>query len=184
MPICLKHSKIPGCFEIIPEVFNDGRGTFIKTFHNGVFKENRLEINFAEEYYSLSCKGVLRGLHFQLPPMDHVKLVYCVSGMVLDAVVDLRVGFRTYGEFETFELSAEKANMIYIPKGLAHGFYVLSESAIMMYKVSTVYSPEHDTGILWSSVGIPWPDKMPIISKRDSEFKSFTDFKSPFIYEK
>jgi len=184
MQIDLKHSKIPSCFEIIPEVFKDERGTFVKTFHEGVFKKNSLETNFAEEYYSFSCKGVLRGLHFQLPPVEHVKLVYCVSGKVLDAVVDLRVGSPTYGEFETFELSAEKANMIYIPKGLAHGFYVLSESAIMMYKVTTVYSPEHDTGILWNSVGIPWPDEKPIISKRDSEFIAFKDFKSPFVYQK
>jgi len=182
MKINLKPSKIPSCFEIILEVFKDERGSFVKIFHQDVFQEYGLEIYYAEEYYSFSHKGVLRGLHFQLPPMDHVKLVYCVSGKVLDAVVDLRVGSPTYGEFETFELSAEKANMIYIPKGLAHGFYVLSESAIMMYKVTIVYSPEHDRGIRWNSVGIPWPDEKPIISKRDSEFPDFKDFKSPFIY--
>lgn len=183
MKINLKPSKILGCFEIIPETFKDERGTFVKTFHESVFKENRLEINYPEEYYSFSHKRVLRGLHFQLPPMDHIKLVYCVLGKVFDVVVDLRVGSPTYGQFETFELSSEKANMIYIPKGLAHGFYVLSESAIMVYRVTTVYSPEHDTGILWNSVGIPWPDEKPIISKRDSEFKPFKDFKSPFIYQ-
>jgi len=183
MEIEIKQTEIPGCFEIFPKVFRDERGVFVKTFHEDVLRERGLETRFAEEYYSFSHKRVLRGLHFQLPPKDHVKLVYCVSGKVLDAVVDLRVGSPTYGEFETFELSSEKANMIYIPKGLAHGFYVLSESAIMMYKVTTVYSPEHDTGILWNSVGIPWPDLNPIISKRDSEFKSFRDFKSPFIYQ-
>lgn len=111
-------------------------------------------------------------------------MVYCVYGKVFDVVVDLRVGSPTFGEFETFELSAEKANMIYIPRGLAHGFYVLSEHAIMMYKVSTVYSPEHDTGILWNSVGIPLRDENPFISKRDSEFLPLKDFKSPFIYHK
>ncbi len=147
MQICLKNSKIPGCFEITPQIFKDERGMFVKTFHKDVFKEHGLETGFVEEYYSFSCKGVLRGLHFQLPPKDHVKLVYCVSGEVLDAVVDLRVGSPTYGQFELFEVSAEKANMIYIPKGLAHGFYVESENAIMMYKVTTVYSPDHDTGL-------------------------------------
>ena len=183
MQIDLKHSKIPGCIEIIPKIFKDERGTFVKTFHENVFKENGLETNFAEEYYSFSCKGVLRGLHFQMPPMDHVKLVYCVFGKVLDVVVDLRVGSSNYGDFENFHLSSEKANMIYIPKGLAHGFYVLSDIAIMIYKVTTVYSEKHDTGILWNSIGIPWPDKKPIISQRDSQFIRFADFKSPFVFE-
>ena len=182
MQINIKQTKIPGLFEILPHIIKDERGLFIKSFHQDIFKKNGLTADFVEEYYSFSYKEVLRGLHFQLPPMDHVKIVYCVLGKVLDAVVDLRVGSPTYGEFETFELSAEKANMIYIPKGLAHGFYVLSKSAIMVYKVTTVYSPEHDTGILWNSVPIPWPDKNPLVSKRDSEFKPFKDFKSPFTY--
>jgi len=183
MEIEIRQTKIPGCFEIIPKILKDERGRFVKTFHEGAFKANRLETHFAEEYYSFSHKRVLRGLHFQLPPMDHVKLVYCVSGKVLDAVVDLRVGSPTYGNFETFEVSAERANIVYIPKGLAHGFYVQSENAIMMYKVTTVYSPEHDTGILWNSVDIPWPDEKPIISQRDSQLIRFADFKSPFVFK-
>jgi dTDP-4-dehydrorhamnose 3,5-epimerase len=183
MEVIIKETLIPGCYELQPNAFKDERGFFIKTFHRDVFEYNGLETNFVEEYYSFSHKGVLRGLHFQLPPMDHVKLVYCVYGRVLDVIVDLRVGSPTYGDFEIFELSDEQANMVYIPKGLAHGFYVLSESAIMMYKVSTVYSPEHDTGILWNSIGIPWPDEKPIISKRDSEFLAFKDFKSHFSYQ-
>ena len=178
----IKESKIPGCFEIMPNAFRDERGVFVKTFHQGFFEENGLETHFAEEYYSLSHKKVLRGLHFQLPPMEHVKLVYCVFGQVLDAVVDLRVGSPTFGKFDTFELSAEKANMVYIPKGLAHGFCVLSASAIMMYKVTTVYSPSHDTGILWNSIDIPWPYRAPVISQRDSKFMAFDGFKSPFIF--
>jgi len=183
MQIDIKQTKILGCFEILPKIFRDERGFFVKTFHQDVFKKNGLETNFSEEYYSFSYKRVLRGLHFQLPPMDHAKLVYCILGKVFDAVVDLRIGSPTYGKFETFELSSDKANMIYIPKGLAHGFYVLSENAIMMYKVTTIYSPEHDTGILWNSVGIPWPDEKPIISQRDSQFISFADFKSPFVFK-
>jgi dTDP-4-dehydrorhamnose 3,5-epimerase len=178
----IRQTKIPGCLEILPQKLKDKRGFFVKTFHKDMFRKYLLETDFVEEYYSFSYKRVLRGLHFQVPPMDHVKLVYCISGKVLDVVVDLRIGSPTYGEFEMFDLSSEKANMIYIPKGLAHGFYVLSDNAIMVYKVSTFYSPEHDTGILWNSVGIPWPDEKPIISKRDSEFLSFKDFKSPFFY--
>jgi dTDP-4-dehydrorhamnose 3,5-epimerase len=183
MKLILKKTLIPGCYELQPNVFRDERGLFVKTFHEDVFKENGLETHFAEEYYSFSHKRVLRGLHFQLPPMEHVKLVYCVYGRVLDTVVDLRVGSPAYGDFETFELSDEQANMVYIPKGLAHGFYVLSESAIVMYKVTTVYSPEHDTGILWNSADIPWPDEGPIVSKRDSEFIACKNFNSPFVYK-
>lgn len=101
---------------------------------------------------------------------------------MLDAVVDLRVGSPSFGKFDNFELSAEKANMVYIPKGLAHGFCVLSAIAIMMYKVTTVYSPAHDMGILWNSIDIPWQYKAPVISQRDSKFMAFYDFKSPFIF--
>lgn len=176
----IKKTKIAGCYEILPKVLRDERGHFVKTFHEDIFRESGLEPHFAEEYYSMSHKGVLRGLHFQLPPMDHVKMVYCVAGQVLDAVVDLRVGSPTYGQHEIFEMSSEKANMVYIPRGLAHGFYVLSDSAVMLYKVTSVYSSEHDAGILWNSVGIQWPDQAPIISKRDSGFPSLVNFVSPF----
>lgn len=182
MQIEARQTQIPGCLEIVPKIFKDERGRFVKTFQQNIFKKHGLEANFVEEYYSVSYKGVLRGLHFQLPPMEHVKIVYCIAGKVLDVVVDLRVGSPTYGGCEIIELSDERANMVYIPKGLAHGFYVLSDNATMMYKVTTTYSPEHDTGILWSSVNIPWPDKRPVVSKRDGAFKAFKDFKSPFVY--
>lgn len=171
---------IPGCYEIKPEIIDDDRGQFVKIFHKDFYVQNHLENNYSEEYYSISNRGVLRGLHFQIPPHEHVKLVYCVEGCVFDAVVDLRKNSTTYGKYETFELSSKKANMLYIPPGLAHGFYVLSERAIMVYKISTVYSPKHDTGILWNSANIPWPDKNPVISKRDSQFIEFDQFQSPF----
>jgi dTDP-4-dehydrorhamnose 3,5-epimerase len=175
-------SRIPGCFEIQPVVFKDERGLFVKTFHEQVFAQHGLETHFAETYYSRSYKGVLRGLHFQVPPYDHAKLVYCIAGRVKDVVVDLRVGSPTYGEFASFLLSAETANMVYVPRGLAHGFYTLSDSAIMMYKVTSVYSPQHDTGIRWDSVGIDWPNDNPIISERDRQFVPLADFQSPFRF--
>jgi len=179
----LLETNIPGCYEILPEVLKDERGLFVKTFHQNFFAENGLETHFAEEYYSYSRNDVLRGLHFQLPPYDHTKLVYCVSGEVMDAVVDLRMGSPTYGKFKVVTMRSEKANMIYIPPGLAHGFYVKSSNAILMYKVTTVYSPNHDAGILWNSAEIPWPINTPIISKRDSEFVTFANFKSPFYFQ-
>jgi dTDP-4-dehydrorhamnose 3,5-epimerase len=104
-------------------------------------------------------------------------------GEVLDIVVDLCLNSPTYGQFATFDVSAKKANIIYIPCGLAHGFYVKSDRGIMMYKVSTVYSPNEDTGILWNSLSIPWRCDNPIISQRDQSFISFSDFKSPFVYQ-
>lgn len=176
-------TKIPDCYELQPKIFEDERGSFVKTFHEDVFQSHNLEINFAEEYYSVSVKNVIRGLHFQLPPQEHTKMVYCVEGEVLDVVVDLRLNSPTYGQFTTFDVSAKKANIIYIPPGLAHGFYVKSAQAIMMYKVSTVYSPNEDAGILWNSLPIPWGNDNPIISKRDQNFPTFSEFKNPFTYQ-
>jgi dTDP-4-dehydrorhamnose 3,5-epimerase len=183
MQFDIRKTKIPGCFNIFPRPIEDDRGHFVKTFHEDCFKVHGLETHYTEEYYSLSYKRVLRGLHFQLPPMDHAKVTYCVYGTVLDAVLDLRIGSPTYGDFEMFELSAEHANMVYIPKGMAHGFYVVSDVAIMMYRVTASYSPEHDAGIAWNSAGIPWTDSSPVISVRDSKFVALKDFKSPFAYK-
>ncbi len=178
----LKRTNIPGCFEILPQIINDERGRFVKTFHRGLFQNLGLNADFPEEYYTVSKKGVLRGLHFQTPPSDHTKIVYCVEGEVFDAVVDLRVGSPTFGKYEVVKVSSAIGNIIYIPSGLAHGFYVVSENATLIYNVSTVYSPQHDSGILWNSVGIPWPDPAPIVSRRDTTFPSISNFTSPFTF--
>jgi dTDP-4-dehydrorhamnose 3,5-epimerase len=176
-------TAIPGCYEIRPHVFTDHRGKFVKTFHRGLFAGYGLNVDWREEYYSVSKAGVLRGLHFQLPPHDHEKLVYCTAGEVLDVVVDLRVGSPTFGQHLTINLSAESSNMVYIPCGLAHGFLSLSVSSTLMYKVASVYSPENDAGILWSSVGVDWPVNSPILSDRDSGFLPWEEFHSPFLFD-
>lgn len=173
---------ISGCFEIRPRVFADSRGRFVKTFHSDVFRERGLATDFREQYYSESARNVLRGMHFQVPPADHEKLVCCLAGSVLDAVLDIRKGSPTYGKHVLLELSSERANMIYVPRGLAHGFLVVSETALVSYNVTTVHSPSHDRGILWNSAGIPWPAKRPILSDRDSRFVPFDDFDSPFVW--
>lgn len=170
-----KDTAIPGCYELLPNVHTDERGKFVKTFHLDDFESLGLRTDFKEEYFSVSRKGVLRGLHFQKPPHDHVKMVYCVEGNVFDAVLDLRKASPTYGKNISFELSGEKCNVLYLPKGVAHGFYTMSTSAIMMYKVTAVYSPGHDSGIMWNSAGIAWPCNSPAISERDSKFKNFLD---------
>jgi len=174
-------TKIPGCYEIIPKIFEDLRGKFVKTFNKDLFLEKNLEINFAEDFYSISYQGVLRGMHFQLPPHEHAKLVYCIDGEVLDVLVDLRLGSPIYGIPVQFQLSAKKANILYIPKGVAHGFYTISNLATMVYKTSTVYNKDCDSGILWQSFDI-WPNTNPIVSAKDSDFLCLDDFKTPFVF--
>ena len=176
----LIESQISGCFELQPNIFDDARGRFVKIFNQDDFENSGLEIRFPEQYYSVSKKNVIRGMHFQLPPCDHAKLVCCVQGAVFDAVIDLRIGSPTYGHAETFELTADKANSIYIPKGMAHGFCTLSDEAILMYSVSSVYSAECDSGIQWNSGDIAWPIQDPILSARDQSFVPLDQFISPF----
>ncbi|MCX5791136.1 MAG: dTDP-4-dehydrorhamnose 3,5-epimerase family protein [Elusimicrobia bacterium] len=180
MSFIKRETPIPGCFELLPAIRRDSRGMFIKIFHAGQFREFGLATDFKEEYYSVSKKGVLRGLHFQDPPAALSKLVFCVEGDILDAVLDLRTGSGTYGRAFTIKLSTRKANMLYIPKGCAHGFFALSRRVVMLYKTSAVYSPEHDKGILWNSAGIKWPCKNPILSPRDRSFPEFRNLASPF----
>ena len=151
--------------------FSDYRGSLIKTFHEPTFGQCGLETDFIEDYYSISNKNVLRGLHFQVPPHEHTKIVYCVCGKVFDVVLDIRKGSPTFGKFETFIINDENAHMIYISPGLAHGFYTLSDKAIMMYRVSTVYSPDSDSGILWNSANISWPCDEPILHSEIKNFK-------------
>lgn len=180
MSFIKKETLIPGCFELLPNVHKDKRGAFVKILHAPAFRKLGLDFTFTEEYYSVSGKGVLRGLHFQAPPEAHVKLVCCLGGEVLDAVLDLRKKSGTYGKAFTLKLNAKKGNMLYIPRGCAHGFYSLSADSVMLYKTTTVHSVENDVGILWNSAGIKWPAGKPVISPRDAAFPELRDFKSPF----
>lgn len=175
-----QESKLKGCFKLTPKTFTDERGQFTKIFHEKTFKDLNLETKFKEEYFSISHGGVLRGMHFQTPPEDHVKLVYCSHGSILDVVLDIRHGSPTFGMFDTFELNGSKGETLYIPKGFAHGFYTLSESATMVYKVSTMHAPSNDKGIHWDSFGMEWPSKNPIVSARDSALPPLKQFITPF----
>ena len=171
---------LPGCFELIPERKQDERGYFVKIFNAELYSSHGLETEFPEEYYSYSTKGVIRGLHFQEPPMALTKLVVCFDGVVMDVLLDLRVNSPTYGKHLTVELSAESGNILYIPHGIAHGFQVTSDSALMLYNVSKVYSPALDSGVLWNSAGIAWPILNSNLSDRDKSFKKLADYVSPF----
>lgn len=173
-------TPLEGLFEIQPVVRPDVRGAFIKTFHEPAFKELGLATNFVEEFHTISVKNVIRAMHFQLPPEAHVKLVYCAEGKVLDAVADLRKNSPTYGKFHLVELDSAKGNMLYIPIGFAHGYQVLTERSVVIYKTTTVFSGRHDTGILWSSFGIPWTCDAPILSEKDKVLPTLAEFDSPF----
>jgi dTDP-4-dehydrorhamnose 3,5-epimerase len=175
-----KPTSIPGCFELLPAAHKDKRGLFIKTFHAGDFKALGLETAFKENYFSVSRKGVIRGLHFQTPPAALAKLVFCTQGEIFDAVLDLRRNSKTCGKAFTLKLTAKKANMLYIPKGLAHGFCALSGTAAVFYSATAVYAPQCDTGVLWNSAGINWPCKKPVISARDAAFPALKDLKFRF----
>lgn len=182
MNIRINETPLPDCFLISLPEQKDKRGNFVKIFDAETFGEKGLETIFPEEYYSISRRGVLRGLHFQIPPQEHVKLVCCLEGIIFDAVVDLRRASPTFCQFNTFALKGNEANLLYIPPGMAHGFLAQSETALVLYKVSTVYSPAHDMGILWSSVGIPWPTPNPVVSARDEAFPTLLCFETPFAY--
>lgn len=175
-------SSIPGCLLIDPFHAADSRGSFTKIFRHSEFAAAGLHGDFREEYYSISGRGVLRGLHFQNPPHDHFKVVHCVQGACIDAVVDLRVGSPTYGRHAVFELDADTPRIVYVAPGLAHGFFALRDGTILLYRTSTEYAPDHDCGIRWDSVGIDWPSAQPILSQRDRTFASLSDFTSPFRY--
>jgi dTDP-4-dehydrorhamnose 3,5-epimerase len=175
-------TALPGVVEVRPAVARDRRGTFVKTFHRARFAEHGLSLDFAEAYYTVSHARVLRGLHFQLPPHDHAKLVFCAAGRVLDVALDLRRGSPTSGRHALVELSAEAGNGLYLPPGLAHGFYVLQAPAVVVYNQTSAYAPSHDAGVRWDSAGIPWPDADPVLSERDRGFPALADFPSPFTY--
>ena len=175
-------ARIPGVHVVVPKTHHDERGSFVKVFHRDVFREHGLRDDFAEEFYTQSRHGVLRGIHLQTPPHEQAKLVYCVHGAVFDVALDLRAGSPTFGEHLTLELSAANGHALYLPPGVAHGFYTLTEPALMVYKVSQVHAPEHDTGVLWDSAGIAWPCTQPILSARDRELAPLAQFASPFTF--
>jgi len=173
-------TRLDGVYIIKNMVFKDRRGFFCKTFNSEFFYGNNLCNDFKESYYSISQKNVIRGMHFQLPPHDHHKLVYVPHGEVMDVILDLRKNSDTYGEYINVNLSAENRNSIYIPKGLAHGFKALKNNTITVYNVSTVYNENSDSGVHWNSFGLDWNVNNPIISEKDQKLTKFNNFNSPF----
>jgi len=183
MPLALKATIIPGCYEVLSHVAMDGRGSFVKPFARSFFQSQGLRSNWVESYYSTSRRGVLRGMHFQVPPHEHAKLVYCVEGEVLDVALDLREGSPTFRQHMGLRLSAEARNALYLDVGLAHGFLTMSSTATLVYCVTSEYSTTHDSGVRWDSAGIPWPDATPEVSERDRALAPMHAFRSPFRFD-
>ena len=165
---------------IEPQLFKDERGFFYESYNKNILDIN---IVFVQDNESKSYKGVVRGLHFQAPPFDQTKLVRCVSGNILDVAVDLRTNSKTYGKSFSIELSSENNKQLFVPKGFAHGFQVISDEAIVNYKVDNFYNPKSDSGIIWNDkdLSIDWNlDRKPVLSVKDLKLISFKELKSPF----
>jgi len=173
-------TSIPGCLRLTSFHQIDSRGTFCKTFCESSFRTAGLATHYREHFWSRSAHGVLRGLHFQVPPHDCDKLVTCLEGHVLDVVVDLRMALPTFTKVFATSLHGDCGDSVYVPRGLAHGFYVVSESAVVSYAVTAEYSAAHDKGVLWSSIDFEWPDRTPLVSERDAALPRLAEFESPF----
>lgn len=177
-------TAIDGVVIIEPRIFEDARGYFFESFSQREFDEKVRPITFVQDNESKSSYGVMRGLHFQRPPFTQSKLVRCVNGAVLDVAVDVRKGSKTYGKHVAVELTEDNHRQFFVPRGFAHGFAVLSDTAVFQYKCDNFYAPQADGGIniIDDSLGIDWgiPTDKAILSEKDTKHACLKDFDSPF----
>ncbi len=171
-----------GLLVIEPDVFKDKRGFFVETFHEKRYRESGIDAVFVQDNLSYSFLGTLRGLHYQHRHAQG-KLIQVLSGEILDAAVDIRIGSPTFGQSMGVRLSDENKRQLYIPQGFAHGFCVLSDTALVMYKCTDFYAPDSERGILWSDgdLGIEWPIEEPIVSDKDSHYPLLKDISPDFL---
>ncbi|MBA7648571.1 dTDP-4-dehydrorhamnose 3,5-epimerase [subsurface metagenome] len=184
MPFNFKRLEIPEVILVEPRVFEDERGFFMETYKMPDFAASSIEGNFVQDNHSRSTKGVLRGLHYQNPPFAQGKLVRAVRGEIFDVAVDIRKDSPTYGKWVGVILSEENKNMLYVSEGFAHGFCVLSEIADVIYKITNVYSPQSDAGIIWNDedLNIEWPIEEPILSEKDKRWPALREADIKFYY--
>ncbi len=176
-------SDLQGVFLIEPDVHRDSRGFFVESYSVESFAKGGIGVTFVQDNHSLSvAKGVLRGMHFQLPPHAQSKLLRATRGAIYDVVVDLRTASPTFGQWRGFELSADNFRQLFVPAGFAHGFCTLSENTEVQYKVDRHYAPASDAGIRWNDpdIAIAWPVADPVLSGRDSAWPLLRVFRSPF----
>ena len=176
--------EIPDVVLVTSKVLGDERGYFMETFKESVFREAGIVARFVQDNQSKSGRGVLRGLHYQVPPAAQAKLVRVLSGEIFDVAVDIRKGSPNYGRWAGRRLSEENRKMLFIPEGFAHGFVVLSDTAEVAYKTSAEYSPEHDRGIAWDDpdIGVEWPLAAPVLSAKDRSLPRLRDAGADFAY--
>lgn len=169
-------TKLSGVVRIEPRVFGDSRGYFMETWNQSDYAQAGLNTSFVQDNLSFSSRGVLRGLHFQ-NPNGQGKLVYVLQGAVFDVAVDIRAGSPTFGQWAGFTLSAENHHQLYIPAGFAHGFCVISETALFAYKCTDFYNPDAEDGIIWndSDLAIDWPITTPVLSEKDRKYSRLKD---------
>ena len=181
-------TEISDVFAIEPSVFQDERGYFLESFNLEKFEEFLCPIKFVQDNESKSSKGVLRGLHFQKPPFDQAKLIRCIEGNVLDVAVDIRKGSPAFGKYIKVHLSGENKKQLFVPRGFAHGFAVLSNSAVIAYKVDNKYAPEYDAGIRWNdpNLNINWglEENEIITSDKDAALPFLSELDTPFNFFK
>ena len=179
-------TDIPEVVIIKPTVFGDDRGYFLESFNKKAFEENIGSVNFVQDNESKSSKGVLRGLHFQKPPFTQSKLVRCIEGEVLDVAVDIRKGSPTYGKHVSVKLTGENKKQLFVPRGFAHGFSVLSDTAVFAYKVDNTFAPEYDGGIIWNDevLNIDWNLSVNEVklSDKDNDLPTLASLENPFNY--
>lgn len=171
--------KLKGIYEIQLSPIGDNRGFFMRTFDLNEFNKYGLNKIWVQENHSRSIqKGIIRGLHFQLPPFTETKLVRCINGAVLDVFVDLRKDSPTFGQWDSIELSAENKKMMFIPRGFAHGFCTLTQESEVLYKVDNFYFKENERGLLWNDpdIGIDWPVECPVLSEKDQKNMKLAEF--------
>mgnify|MGYP006144917667 FL=1 len=177
-------TTLDGLVVLKPTIFKDNRGYFMESYNQKNINKLVGNVNFVQDNESESSRGVLRGLHFQKPPYAQAKLVRCLKGSVLDVVLDLRKDSKTYGIFETILLTEENKKQLFIPKGFAHGFVVISETAIFSYKVDNYYNPDSESGVLWNDLdlNIDWKinKKEIIVSEKDKSLPTFNNIINPF----
>ena len=179
--------SIPDVKLIEPNVINDKRGVFLESYSVRSFKQAGIECAFVQDNYSLSINaGVIRGLHFQLPPFAQAKLIWVTKGRIWDVALDLRGSSPTYGQHTSIELSHKAPQMLYIPVGFAHGFLSMEPNSEVQYKADNYYAPDHDAGILWGDpdIAIDWPIKNNdvILSDKDAALPAFADLQNNFDY--
>jgi len=186
MAFNFKKLNIPEIIHIEPDINGDERGFLVEMYKYPEFKDHGIEKPFVQINHSKSLRGVLRGLHYQKDPMAQGKLITVIEGEIFDVGVDLRKDSPTYGQWTSLKLNAEKKDMLYIPEGFAHGFYVLSETAQLIYYCTQVYSPENERGIIWDDkeLDIAWPIENPILSDRDRDLPPLSQVDNSFSYKK